>query len=185
MRLTSLSNMNKETEDKIQDLQKCAAKRKKYRIFVKISLPFNTQMKLVGPALPSGWSSKWEKQVPSWMSVLRDLLKMAIKIPFLVELFIPYLPLLSPVHISTLTMSSGGSLFMTEFVPSNYTYVAPHILLLRCWMTPWRNQKWLPFFCPTSLIHNAIKLHEVLFEEKELKLISKPQEKEVYFLWTT
>lgn len=33
----------------------------------------------------------------------------------------------------------------------------------------------MPFFCPTSVIHSALNLHKVLFEAKEMKLISEPE----------
>lgn len=151
--------MSKESEDKGQDFQKHVTKRKKHIVFVKVSLPFNIYLKSVGPSLPSAWSSKWEKQAPTWMLALRDLSKMAMEIPFLLKLVILTAPLLSPVHISMLGMSSGGCLFMLDPFPSSYTSAVPHILVLRCWRTPEKNQKWLPFFLSnfsTSYCHKSL-----------------------------
>lgn len=148
MRLTNLSNMSKQSEERAQDFQKCVAERKKTHIFLKMSLPFNSCQESVGPSLPSGWSRKW-----SWMPVLRDLWKMTMEIPILVKLTALYIPDNSQ-HPSPFSSPFWGcqlgSVCARSF-PSNYTCAIPHILILRHRRTPWKSQKWLPLFCPTSV----------------------------------
>lgn len=48
-----------------------------------------------------------------------------------------------------------------------------------------KNQKGLQLFSPASLLHTTINLYEVLFEMEYLKLISEPEEKEIFSLCST